>query len=333
MEKNYILQVINRFFNGNFPSDTKLHVQQWLADEGDSELKNLVLQDTWNQLEVEPDRSVYQSLDKVKKVLGLKQVIKPAGSFSLPKLLWAVATLIPVLLGVYFYVDNRSAGHTMIEVVVPNGEQREIILPDGSQVWLNAGSTLQYAKQFNGDSRLIQLTGEACFSVVKNEKKPFIVKTAHLSVKVVGTEFNVRAYASENRTTTTLNTGKVQVQLLSSHTTQEKTYKLEPNQQLVYQNNGEVQVEDVIADEVTDWRNGTLLFDSLLFPEMVQLLERHFGVAVHYNETFTDTNRYYAKFKKESSLEQVLNVLQEIGDFTYRIQGQQVSIQTKNTHK
>lgn len=333
MEKKYILQVINRFFNGDFPSDTEQNVQRWLIGGKDSEQKNRVLHDTWNRLEVEPDRSVYQSLDRVKDVLGLEQVIQPAGSFSLRKLLWAVAMLIPVLFGVYFYMDNWSAGRTMVEVTVPNGEQREFLLPDGSKVWLNAGSTLQYTKRFDGDCRSVLLTGEACFSVMKNKKKPFIVKTTHLSVKVIGTEFNVRAYPAENRTTTTLNSGKVQVQLLSNHITQERTYKLEPNQQLVYQNSGEVQVADVMAEEVTDWRNGTLLFDNLLFPEMVQLLERHFGVTVHYSGKITDTNRYYAKFKKESSLKQVLNVLQEIGNFTYRIQGKQVSIETKDTHK
>lgn len=334
MKKNYIQQVIDRFFNGNFPSDTEHNVQRWLIGEKRSELKDRALLETWNRLEMKPDQTVFQSLHKVKELLGLQQEIKTVNSYPMRKMLWAVAMLIPVLFSVYFYMDNWSSGRTLIEVTVPDGERRQLLLPDGSQVWLNAGSNLRYTKRFDGDVRNVYLAGEACFSVVKDEKKPFVVTTAHLSVNVLGTVFNVRAYSSENQTTTTLNSGKVQVQLLSGHNGgQEKTYQLKPDQQLIYKNSGEVQIVDVIADETLAWRNGTLLFDNLLFPEMVLLLERHFGVSVQYDRTLNNTNRYYAKFGKDSSLEQVLNVLREIGDFTYQVQAKSVSIQAKTTNK
>lgn len=332
MKTNYIVQVINRFFNGTFPSTTEQEVQRWLIGEDGGIAKEHALQEAWNQLDVKADQSVYHSLKKLKQSLGIQTTEaliteKSARTFPL-RLILAASVLIPVLIGLFVYIENRDSA--LIEVSVSYGEQKELQLPDGSCVWLNAGSSIRYTKRFTGDTRDIYLMGEACFSVVKNTGQPFIVTTKKLSVRALGTEFNIRAYPLEERTTATLNSGRISVQLVPSSGDSAKTYLLQPDQQLVYREDGLVDISDVTAADVSAWKSGVLLFDNIQFGEVVRLLERQFDVSVRYDRILLNTDYYYAKFAKGSTLEQVLNVLQEIGDFTYKREGQSIFIQMKN---
>lgn len=330
MEKDYIKQLINHFCEGTYSSDMEQKVQRWLVNEKHAQLKDRALQDTWNQLSKEPDQSVYHSLYKVKEILGLP-VIKQAAHSRSYRILLAVACLsFPLLIGLFIYMNHRIDSHFLVEVTVPNGKQEELRLPDGSHVWLNAGSTLRYARRFDGDSRDIYLMGEACFAVKKNTKQPFVVITEYLSVKALGTEFNVRAYADEKQVTATLNSGKVQIRLPATTEEEELTYTLRPDQQFVYKQGGQIAISDVTASDASAWKEGVLLFNNVQMPEAIQLLQHRFDIQVYYDPKRMDSSYYYARFGKNATLEQVLDVLQEIGDFTYRIDGKKVSIQMKS---
>ena len=126
----------------------------------------------------------------------------------------AAVLLIPLLsiVASYLYIQSNEEHTELVEYYVPRGEQKQITLPDGTTAYLNSGTLLVYPQKFTGDIRSVYLIGEANFDVKKDKQHPFIVKTNHLKVKVLGTKFNVHAYAEDEKTTTTLESGSVVVQ-------------------------------------------------------------------------------------------------------------------------
>jgi ferric-dicitrate binding protein FerR (iron transport regulator) len=130
-------------------------------------------------------------------------------------------------------LENRQKPEniTYTEIRAPFGARTEIILPDGSAVWLNAGSKIKYMNVFNRDNREIQLNGEAYFKVTKNTDLPFDVKTGDLSIQALGTEFNVKSYDDEDIIETTLVEGKIAIH---QGRKQKASVYLEPHQQALY---------------------------------------------------------------------------------------------------
>ena len=153
------------------------------------------------------------------------------------QILKIAAVLIPVFLlgGIlsYYIMGNRTKPEniTYTEIRAPYGARTEIGLPDGSTVWLNAGSKIKYMNVFNIDNREIQLNGEAYFKVAKNADLPFDVKTGDLDIQALGTEFNVKSYDDEDIIETTLVEGKIAIK---QGRKKKETIYLEPNQQAVY---------------------------------------------------------------------------------------------------
>ena len=234
------------------------------------------------------------------------------------------AVLIPLLAltGVWVYQANHI---DIIEIATVAGEQREIRLPDGSTVWLNACSKISYPEKFNDSTRNITLTGEAYFSVVRNEKKRFEVITQSITVKVLGTQFNVKAYPEDELITTTLTSGKVAVQL------PEEKYMLRPNQELVYNTVDKRATVQGVSDNSTNWRDGSLIFTELTMSEIFKELERRFDVKFSYSQNSLPDDRYSIKFTNKEELPQILNVFQDVtGDgFTYKTNDKTIIITIK----
>ena len=182
-------------------------------------------------------------------------------------------TIIPLfsMLAAYLYTDTYTKNIEQVEYLVPQGKKHEIILPDGSHVYLNAGTLLVYPKKFIGKMRTVYLMGEGNFHVKKDQKHPFIVKTSSLKIKVLGTKFNVCAYGNEDKTVTTLESGSVMIQ----KPTEEPITVLSPNEQLEYHNTtGEFQKRKIDASIYSGWTKGELNFVSQSLKEIVKSLER-----------------------------------------------------------
>ena len=146
----------------------------------------------------------------------------------------------------------------MIEVSVAYGEHKRLILPDSSEVWLNAGSTILYPETFAKDKRLVILNGEAYFSVQKDTASPFIVEVPQLSVKVLGTKFNVKAYPGDEKITTTLTSGKVEVSVQS-----QPPRILKPNEQLTYdKKSSDIHISVIDTHDTNSWVVGKLIFTN-----------------------------------------------------------------------
>ena len=211
------------------------------------------------------------------------------------------------------------------QLVVPYGRNSSIKLPDGSTAWLNAGSRLVYPSFFDKDKREVYLIGEGYFEVTHDEKLPFVVKTNDLEVEVLGTQFNLSAYPSDNIIETVLVEGKVRVketgfQLLK------KDYILLPNQRAAYnRENAETKIENVEVDNYVAWHLGFLQFESTDLNRIVKKLERYYNIRIRLEGPMLGMRSISGKLKLKENKENVLQVmanaasaeLEKINDFNY----------------
>lgn len=323
MERNYISEVIGMFLHGDFPKETETKIQRWMIQEEHALEKTGLLREYWDSLHVPAGKNTIASLNIVKQRLNRSK--NKHKSFLQYRYLRIAAVLLPLffLAGGYLYFGNIGWKDRSITVVVPYGTQKHLVLPDGSTVWINAGSTIRYPRQFDADTRTVRLTGEAYFAVTKDSLKAFIVETDHIQVRVKGTTFNVSAYPEDEKTITTLSSGKVEVRTVS-----DKSFSLEPNQQFTYNNRtSETGIRRITEDSLSGWRTGQLIFEYTPFPEILRILERKYNVIFEIDKGFYEKNgRFSAKFLNNETIEQVLDVLKDLCGFSYSVRGNTVRL-------
>lgn len=208
MNKNMITRILRKYLSGRFSSDTEERVQKWIIKDKDIEEKEKASLEYWNELEAKTDPDTELVLDRVNQRIGYKEIVHRPFYQKLTRI---AAVLIPLFMMAGGYLYYTSTQNKWIEISVAYGDKKHFLLPDSSEIWLNAGTVVKYPKEFSKVQRLVHLDGEAYFSIRKNTSKPFIVETSQLSVKVLGTKFNVKAYADDKLVTTTLTSGKVEV--------------------------------------------------------------------------------------------------------------------------
>lgn len=221
-----------------------------------------------------------------------------------------------VLLGTYYWSEKHQAeqSESLQSIHVPAGQRAELMLADGTKVWLNSLSTLTFPGHFNGDIRNVKLDGEGYFAVTKNAKQPFIVETNKCNVKVLGTEFNVMAYAADSIWETALLEGAVEI--LSPGTTM-NGMKLEPNTMASLKGN------KLIKGRIKDpehflWREGLICFNNVSVKDMLEKLKLYYEVNIIVNNTKILNNHYTGKFRTRDGVEHVLKVLKLNNKFTYK---------------
>ena len=203
----------------------------------------------------------------------------------------------------YTQRDNDKATAAYNTITTPNGRQFHVVLPDGTRVWLNAGSMLQFPVAFTGNERIVELTGEAYFEVARRVAQPFKLKVRkQLEVAVLGTGFNVNAYTNEKNIATTLTTGAVRVSLIQ-HSGQ--TVVLKPGQQVQSEYNTLKVVPDADIEKVIAWKNGLFNFEGVGLREMMRQLERWYNLEVVYEGNVKDV-RFFGEMSRSLKLSDVL---------------------------
>ena len=201
-----------------------------------------------------------------------------------------------------------------IVVEAPQGSRTMITLPDGSGVWLNAGSRISYTQGFGVTERSVTLGGEAYFEVKKNEALPFSVKSGNLEVVVLGTKFNFRDYADDDTAEVSLTEGRVS---LSSGAGNCGRHILAPGDRAVIDKcSGVVAIDAGAAEGASDWTDGTIVFENTSLKEIARTLERCFGIPVKVRDAQLGDIRFSGEFSMDrQSLHEVLEALSG----TYRI--------------
>lgn len=282
--------------------------------------------DTWMKKDL--DKNLDQIWKEIRREEAIVAPIEEAKIRPLVFWKWAAAVLLVGVLAAFFFLaqktdpSDRFAGSGMQNIYVPFGKIRELQLPDGTRVKLNAGSTLIYPKVFNSKNRMVTLKGEGFFEVAKDANKPFLVHTDKVIIKVLGTAFNLKAYSTDKKIETILLSGKIQVELNDKP---EKNIVMKPNEKLTLINKEsatEYQLEelpDLNKDEVAEiaWLNNKLVFTNECFDEVSKQIERRFDVKIVFENEVLKKERISGVFKDES-LEQALSFIKMTTPFKYR---------------
>ena len=205
-------------------------------------------------------------------------------------------------------------------VATPRGGQYKITLPDGTNVWLNAASSLTYPTTFNGTERLVTLKGEAYFEVAKNKQMPFRVKSAIQTIEVLGTHFNINAYADENAIKTTLLEGSVKVSSASNSSL------IVPGEQAIvnWAGNGSIARLKVNLDKETAWKNGIFSFENDDLKSVMRQICRWYNIDVVY-EGHLPPEKYFGEISRNSSLTEVFRIL-ELNNLKFNVEGKTVKV-------
>jgi ferric-dicitrate binding protein FerR (iron transport regulator) len=202
-----------------------------------------------------------------------------------------------------------------VEIKAPAWTRTQFSLPDGTTGWLNSNSSVKYNGNFNAD-RQVTLKGEAFFDVFKDKKRPFIVNTSEINVKVLGTRFNIASYENEKYVEVVLEEGK----LIFNNKEMNKSYIMNPNDLVIYDKTlVEFSTEVVQPQKYLSWTNGKLVFRNDPLDVIARRLERWYNIDVEVDVSSTEDFRWHATFIDEG-LEEVLNLLKRSLPIDYRIE-------------
>jgi len=204
---------------------------------------------------------------------------------------------------------------------IPRGGEYQLSLSDGTKIWLNSESEIKYPIRFSNKKREVFLKGEAFFEVAENQDVPFIVNASDISVNVLGTSFNVRAYSDESQIRTTLVTGKV----MFRDTETEKEIHLMPNEQAVTTSH-ETVVRSVDVNQYIAWKDGRILFEENTVEEIFNDLSRWYDIDIEYTNQEIQDLRYSIDIERYENLSEILEIFELTGKLRFKVEENKLSI-------
>mgnify|MGYP002592380580 FL=1 len=261
-------------------------------------------------------RRLEQENQKRQEVFKLKSVLRYAA---------AIVGVIVLAAGLAYWFRNKA--EELVVASAAHGQVREMLLPDGTKVWLNQSSVLKYPRAFEGKERHVYLDGEAYFEVARNHEKPFTVKSQAMDVRVLGTSFNIKCRPDNSFAETTLVEGEVEVKDKSD----KGRITLLPGQKAVLNRvTGRMQVKQVDPKMEIVWHNDLIPFEKSSIFQIAAALERFYGVKIILSPDVDSTNTYSGVLKKKDNIESVLQSLDNSIPISYKIVGDNIFISSRN---
>ncbi|MDP9081777.1 MAG: FecR domain-containing protein [Bacteroidota bacterium] len=228
--------------------------------------------------------------------------------------------------GEIIYKANAAPGNDTVKtgfntLTTAKGEQYQLILPDGSHVWLNAASSVKYPVVFDKKERMVELNGEAYFEVVHKPESPFKVNTRRQEVEVLGTHFNIYAYDDESITRTTLVEGSVKVSAFTSH----NTIIIKPGQQSLVDDYN-LKVETVDTDDALAWKNGYFEFNDESLESIMKKVGRWYNLDVEYRNTTAKYQLFSGSVSRYKNVSQVIKTLELTNAAHFKIEGNTILV-------
>ena len=283
--------------------------------------------------EEQKDKSIDTVYDRIKTQIDIPSPINKTSSVRL--WLQTAAALIVIASGVFWYAQRNNSSQinatTWSTASTKAKQMRTVVLADGSTVQMNAVSSLRYPAKFSGKSREVFLSGEAMFEVKKDANHPFIVHTEDLQVKVLGTIFVVKAYKNDDFTEATLFKGRVAVSLTANP---DGEFILKPNDKLNFKHLAAMPTLSKVLPFYEDkadgylengWTRHELIFKNTSFGDVSKLFERWYDLKITFKQEDLKALNFTGSFKNESEIE-ALNSLKLIENFSYSIEGKNVTI-------
>lgn len=210
------------------------------------------------------------------------------------------------------------------QIVVPRGGEYLLVLADGSRIWLNAESSLRYPAVFSGTERRVELIGEAYFEITENMDMPFVVASGGQMVKVLGTKFNVSAYADDDLILTTLKEGSVEVYSLEN--TDMRIVLIPNDQSRLNKDLGSISVVQVSTDAYMAWKEGRFVFRDLTLDEIMKRLARWYDVDIEFSNAQKKDIRFTGNLQRYSNFEAFLVVLEKTHEVRFSVNNQTVYV-------
>jgi transmembrane sensor len=354
--------IIFKYLSGSASEEEAGRLVEWLKQSRENRITYFTLRKIWYSPREEDYSEQYidDSWNRLKPTLQIDKKRKDA---AIPRTNFrklAVAATILVLIGVSSFLaiqlKNLSEYDQTMHISVPLGARSNIILPDGTNVWLNAGSNLTYKSDFGRNQRSVFLNGEAYFDVNPARKSVFTVNTRDLDIKVHGTQFNVKSYHDEDVTETTLVSGLVEISITDPGI-RARPVHLEPNQRVVYsRETRSIRVEeeegekDEVAGEIiamvepelpskprlsiasvvnieqyTSWKDGRLTFNSECLETLAPKIERFYNVNITFLDDSIKTLRYTGTLE-EVTIEEVMRAIVSASDISFTIEKNKITL-------
>jgi transmembrane sensor len=241
-----------------------------------------------------------------------------------------IATCVIVTLAGVVWLINRPFKQQQVEhkpalakKITGRSEYKYMLLPDSTQVWLNAASTLEYPHQFASDKREVFLTGEAYFDVKHADKLPFLIHTGNVTTLVLGTAFNIKAYPGRENVIVSVSRGKVRVNY-----NEKEVATLTPGQQVKVSNLNKPVVQKKIAvAEAAPWQQGNLVYDDETMNDIIADLERIYDVTIRVQHETLANERISTSFRREIGIDHALQVLCKLTDSQLKLENNTYVIQ------
>ncbi len=358
-----IEELLELYLSGQLTPPLREELYRRINQDHEQEFVTAWFYRMWDETHLEkPDKKSYEAYLKLKAKLGIKDDSSIPEKILLPGKRYSTSTNFKSILR-YAAVFLLASGLTWLfigirntqnlshdikknEIIIPYGSKGFLTLEDGSRIWLNSGSRLTYNDLANSSSREVYLEGEAFFDVTGNKRKPFIVRTSHLNLKVLGTKFNVKSYPSEKITETILVSGKVEIEEVNHTSEKRQSVMLRPFQKATYSvETGKIAIhlkeaqtyikpqiparieitEKVNPELYTSWKDEKLIFSNESLENLIVRLERWYDVDITLKDTILKSFRYTGKFEKEN-IEQALQALKLATPLEYSIDKNKITI-------
>ncbi len=348
-----------RALNGEADSQELEEFSQLLAQDESLQQQYELLSRIWTEKD-HPTEDNYRTKTSIERIIRKAETadaepeIFPQRRISRRRLYIAASLFFLLVTGGWFWLVNKrppiaSDNIKQEAIISKNGSRSRSLLPDGSTVWLNAGSKLFYQNDFTGATREVRLEGEAFFDIIKNISKPFIVHTSGIDIKVLGTAFNVKAYPEDINVETTLYRGLVNVTRQGEGKT--TTIELKPNQKLTLPKQA-AQGEEILSEKIessvkqlpvsftitkidstkkenerfeTAWLYSRLEFRDDSFEELARKLERWYNITVVFTDEKVKSLHVNGSFERET-VEQAFAALKEGFPINYKINNNEISV-------
>lgn len=296
--------ILYRYFAGKASDDERAQIRRWVELSTD------------NYSEFIRERRMFDLTSMLIDEVTPAEAASPSRSGLFVKWAGRVAAAVALLVagaGIgRIVIQTEPEASPMNQITVPAGQRLNLVLSDGTDVWLSSNSTIKFPGEFRGDSRRVELDGEAFFCVAKNKRQPFYVGTTRGEVVVTGTKFNIDAYSACSDYSVTLTEGSVTFVCSSG------SYALEPGKRIVGKADGSIAFE-CTQPQTPDWVSGIVSFHNLPFNDIMKRFEKYYGVDIDFTRSDIADECFSGKFYIDDGIEQALNALKHDIRFDYEI--------------
>lgn len=292
-----------RFFEGKASFQEEKHIREWMEASAENYQIFLRERKMFDAMILLVDEKSINRSSRVRSIFNRRMVRK----------LLEMAAVIVLTIGITIFFQQHIYKEKLLamqHIKVPAGQRINLELSDGTIVWLNSRTEIDYPAVFVGDERVVKLDGEAFFEVAKDLEKPFIVETLQGKVEVLGTKFNLEAYSEDSTFVTALMEGSVKVQSNQMHCV------LHPNQ-LAYLAGGKLHVDLIEDFSIYKWREGLICFKDESFSNIMRKFEKYYGVDIVVENPVALDYRYTGKFRHSDGIVYALRVLQKDVNFRF----------------